>query len=164
MSLIRNDSVRHRHELVTLARPGTPRFRLLVACFLLSCGGVSIERASAVAAVRLRLPTSSDHVIQVQPDTIVTLHAQVLVWNPAKLSAYQLTVDSSGYTSGSAGSLSPVGWPGNPSAGASILTGRPDHVFVPVPSSPAVDTSTLNYVFSSSVAGVDSQVYTITPI
>ena len=58
----------------------------------------------------------------------VTLNLEMSEWDPEQdnnplLGAFQATVDSSGYTSGSGTALIPLGWPNSPELGAfQILT------------------------------------------
>lgn len=86
----------------------------------------------------------------------VTLDLLTSRWDPDLLGSYQVTVDSTGYTSGTAGSLTPLTTP-DASAGAFIDTGRGDFVFSGAPSlSISVDTTTLDYVWNGSVAAADA--------
>ncbi|MFQ5495646.1 MAG: hypothetical protein ACE5EX_09735, partial [Phycisphaerae bacterium] len=80
----------------------------------------------------------------------VTLDLQLSGWGPDQLGAYRARIDSSGYGSGMAGTLSPVTTP-DPSAGAFVDTARTDYVFFGQSDTPTVDTTTLDYEFASSI-------------
>jgi len=92
----------------------------------------------------------------------VDLELSVSDFVPDPLQTYRIQIDSAGYTSGDAGSLSPVTSP-DASAGAFIDTTRPTFVFADVPEGGvgAVDTTTLDYSylgFSSGGPVFDTQV------
>ncbi len=83
----------------------------------------------------------------------VTLDLFVSGWTPNELSAYNLVLDSNSYTSGSSGTLAPVGGccPGT-AAGASIDTGRADFLFpIGGPATAFTDLSSLDFVWNASV-------------
>ncbi|MGB2986978.1 MAG: Ig domain-containing protein [Phycisphaerae bacterium] len=75
----------------------------------------------------------------------VTLEIRLSDWAPNLLRNYQATIDSSGYTSGTQGSLTP-----DPDQ-AVVDTEHPDYVFAGVVNLPAVDTATLNYRYAATV-------------
>ncbi|MCH8242497.1 MAG: right-handed parallel beta-helix repeat-containing protein, partial [Planctomycetes bacterium] len=118
----------------------------------------------------------------------VTLDLRLSGWGDTigapSLAAYQATVDSGGYTSGTGDALNPLGWPGSPTNGAYIATSvclmnerpcvppesdcdpgtegfcihNPDFVFLAGNSAlPAVATTTLNYTWGA-VASEGSRV------
>lgn len=95
------------------------------------------------------------HIIVPSGGTQVTLELLISGWTPDLLRIYQGRILSSGYTSGSAGSLTPVGWPGTPSLGAFIDTLRPDYTFAGVGSIPGVNTTTLDYEYGATTIGTD---------
>lgn len=84
----------------------------------------------------------------------VELELSVSDWVPDPLQTYRIQIDSAGYTSGDAGSLSPLTSP-DPSAGAFIDTTRPTFMFADVPAGGvvSVDTTTLDYVYQGTSAG-----------
>lgn len=55
---------------------------------------------------------SGNEIILYGADQIVTLEIHVSDWGPARLKAYQVHLDSSGYASGGVGTLVPFGWGG----------------------------------------------------
>jgi len=88
--------------------------------------------------------------ITVTPGSQITLEIQITGWVPSLLRTYQASLDSSGYTSGAAGSLSPLVIP-DPAAGCFIDAGHPNYVFAGEMGLPATDTSTPDYRWGNTL-------------
>ena len=82
--------------------------------------------------------------IWVEPNSTITLEYYVHNWGAVKLRGLQIYGDPAGYTSGTAGSLSPLVVP-DATAGAFITTGRSDFVHFGYSIFMGVDTSTPVY-------------------
>jgi len=90
----------------------------------------------------------------------VTLDLFVSGWTPNDLSAYSVVLDSTSYTSGTSGTLSPVGGccPGTAS-GASIDTGRADYLFAGTTSaSDSTDLTSLSFRWDASLGDLGESV------
>lgn len=84
----------------------------------------------------------------------VTLDLFVSGWTPNTLSSYHVALDSSGYSSGDSGTLSPVGGccPGSGS-GAFVDTTRSDYLFAgATTASASTDLTTPDFVWTASVS------------
>ncbi len=78
----------------------------------------------------------------------VTLEIRVSGWATSHLGAIQAQIDSSGYYSGTAGSLTPVDTP-DASAGAFIDPAHPNYVFSGIPEIHAVSTTQPDYMYGA---------------
>ncbi|MDO8629066.1 MAG: right-handed parallel beta-helix repeat-containing protein, partial [Phycisphaerales bacterium] len=132
--------------------PGTIAFVSAAACML--AWGIPSVSGDATLMLEPVSATGGSSIagnqITMQAGQTVTLEVSVSGWGPAILRTYQFEILSAGYTSGTAGSLTPVGWPGTPSTGAFITTGRVDYVFFGVSSISDVSTATLNYRYGAT--------------
>lgn len=88
----------------------------------------------------------------------VALDLVVRGWDPEQLSQVRARVDASSYTSGDAGTLSPLATP-NAAAGAFINTDRTDYVFAGLSSTAGVDTTSPEVTWTATLSappdGVD---------
>lgn len=150
---------------------------LVVGCCLvgvLTSVGFSAEIALVPVGATGSHTVNGNEIILEGGGQWVFLEVYLSGWDPAELRAFQAVIDSSGYTTGLTGTLTPATLSCSvdseceaafgtgalcdvpPGDGITctpgfIDSGRSDYVFADTPEIPAVDLSTLNYRYASTV-------------